>query len=176
MGLRHSFYRALFALTPGESSSIDEIAEKLGVLPSTAKRYLKELVKLGYVTEGFEGKFSLTETGELLRKSVLSHLKSHRDLSPYFFTDPSTSQPVPLSIKNLRQLYALLKYDVIEWKILEHHVKAGYLSKWIREAIGDIELANKIDEARNSIDKDKLMKIIEERLKIIDSIKGLQVS
>lgn len=175
MALRHSFYKALFVLSPSKPNTVNDVATRLNILPSTAKRYLKELVKLGYVREGQGGGYVLTETGKLFRESILSHLRDEKNRAPYIFTDPSSSQPIPLSIRGLKQLYALVKYDVVEWSVLEHHVKAGYLSKWIKEVVGDVDLATRIDKERDGINKNRLLEIIEERIKIIEGVESLRV-
>lgn len=174
MSLKRSFYRVLFLLTSDKPTELEYIARKLNVLVSTAKRYLKELLKLGYVIEVDTGKYVLTEKGVLFKKSVLAYLKGNRG-SAYYFTRPGSHTPLPLVIRDLTQLYAIIEYGIIDWSILEHHIRSGSLIKWIRDSLGDMELAKKLEEIRRSVNREVLLELLRERLEVIDVARRLKV-
>jgi len=126
-------------------STIGELSSKTGLSPSTVRKYLRELEKSGLVERRGE-LFAPTEKGLLLGKT-LRNLRSGRAAQPYIVTDPSTGQPVPLSFRDYRQLLAVIDSGLTDSRILEEHVKR-YLSKWVREALGDEYLAHMLESGQ----------------------------
>ncbi|RLG84493.1 MAG: hypothetical protein DRO40_01155 [Thermoprotei archaeon] len=176
MLLKQSFYRVLFVVPVEGAWSLDQVVEKLGISYSTAKRYVKELIKLGFVDEVQVNRYKITSKGLLFRSSILGHLTKHLDKGQeYIFTEPTTSTPISLSIKNLHQLYVSIKYELVPWDVVKEHIKSGRLLNWIRDVLGDQELYMKLSELRNSLSREEFLEIIENRLKIIESIRSLKV-
>ncbi len=171
--LKPSFYRIVFLFRDNEELDQRDIAEKLGVSIATVKRYVRELLKLGYITETKPSVYKLTNKGLLFQKSLSSLVdKIVEEHLGYVFTDPYTGSPVPLRIRSLEQLYAVLKYGLLPENVLQEHLRRGYLGKWIKEVLGDELLAEAIEKKDLSINE--LLEIIEERIKIIKSIKSLR--
>jgi len=119
-------------------TTFEELSSRTGLSHSTLRRYLRELERNGFIERKGE-LFVLTSTGLLLKKALQS-LKSGRSPQPYIVTDPSTSQPLPLSFRNYRQLLAIIDYGLADRSVLEEHVRK-YLAKWARESLGDEYLA-----------------------------------
>jgi len=171
--IKPAFYRVLVAMEPGKEFSVDEIAEELRVTASTVKRYLREIAKLGYVVD-LDGKYMLSEKGELFRKSLVNLMEKKIEPSfGYVFTDPSTSSPVPVRVCSLEQLYIVAKYDLVPREILEHHLRAGYITSWVKEVLGDIDLAEKLSKEKD-LNVDRFTELIEERIKILESVRGIR--
>ncbi len=175
--MKPAFYRIL--IYADENGVIDlsrrDLREKLSVSDSTIKRYLRELARHGLV-EKKDGIYRLTEKGERLRRSLLNTLRV-REVSPdkgYVITEPSTAAPLPLRLLSLEHLYAVIRYGLAPRDILLHHLRTGYLSQWIRSVLGDEALADQIDSMKDVDDIYKFMEVIEERLKILESIAALE--
>ncbi len=169
--LKPSFYRALFVFKDGEELDLKKLANRLGVSNATVKRYVRELVKLGYIVESKPGLYKLTGNGLLFKKSISNLLdKTVEEPLGYVFTDPYTGSPIPLRIRSLEQLYAIVKYGLIPENILQEHLTRGYLSKWVKEVLGDYVLAEAIKEG-TSLSIKEFLELVEERIKIVRSIK-----
>ncbi len=170
-----AFYRVLFILNPGEEADLQSISERLNVTLSTARRYVRELLKKGYLEEKRPGRYCLTESGEVLRRSLGNILKKKIDPSlGYVITDPISGAPVPVKITNIKQLYAVLKYRLVPDNIMKEHIKRGYLTKWVNDVLGDHDLAAFLEDNRD-ISLDELTRVIENKIKIIESISAIKV-
>ena len=168
-----AFYRVLFAVEGNEEFDVRSVGRRLKVIPSTAKRYIRELLKKGYIREVRPGLYTLTNEGIALKNSLKNLLeKKIEENLGYVLTDPSTGNPVPVKITNIYQLYAIVKYNLIPENILLEHIRRGYLAKWIRDVLGDLDLADFLDNKRD-ISVNELLSILEERLKILDSIRSV---
>jgi len=168
-----AFYRVLFAVEENEEFDVRLVGRRLNVIPSTAKRYIRELLKKGYIREVRPGLYALTDEGVTLKKSLKNLLeKNIEENLGYIVTDPSTGNPVPVKITNIYQFYAIVKYNLIPQDILIEHIRKGYLAKWIRDVLGDLDLADFLDNKRD-ISVNELLSTLEERLKILDSIRSV---
>ncbi len=168
-----AFYRVLFVINDGEELDIQSISRKLNVISSTARRYVRELVKKGYLRETRPGYYALTSEGKLFRNSLKNLLRKDVDEHlGYVITDPFTGNPVPIRVTNIQQLYAVVKYGLVPSDILAEHIRRGYLTKWVNDVLGDHDLANMLENNRD-MSIDQLLAVLEERLKILDSIRSV---
>lgn len=170
--LKPSFYRTVFVIDEDREVTTDSIAAKLNVSRATAKRYLRELLKKGYIIETKPGFYKLTKNGIEFKKSILNALgKEEGNELKYVFTDPNTGAPLQLSISSLTQLYVVVKYGIVSQAILLEHVKKGYLQRWIKDVLGDSDLSKKLDNASTI---DDIIYLLEERIKIMNSLKSMR--
>lgn len=168
-----AFYRVLFVVEDNEEFDVESIGKRLNVIPSTAKRYVRELLRKGYIKTVRLGVYVLTDEGIRLKNSLGNLLKRkiNEELG-YILTDPVTGNPVPIKITNIYQLYAIIKYGLVSQDILLEHIRRGYLVKWIKDVLGDNDLADLLDSRRN-ISLNEFLGILEERLKILNSIRSV---
>ncbi len=168
-----AFYRVLFAVEGDAEFDIQSISKRLNVIPSTAKRYIRELLKKGYIREIRPGLYALTDEGTALKNSLKNLLeKKVEENLGYVLTDPSTGNPVPVKITNIYQLYAIVKYRLVPENILLEHIRRGYLAKWIRDVLEDLDLADFLENNRD-ISINEFLDVLEERLKILNSIRSV---
>ncbi len=170
--LKPSFYRTVFVIDEDSEVTTDTIATKLNVSRATAKRYLRELLKKGYIVETKPGFYKLTEDGIEFKKSILNALnREEGNEFKYIFTDPNTGTPLQLSISSLTQLYVVVKYGIVSQAIVLEHVKKKYLQQWIKDVVGDTDLSKKLDKASTI---DDIIYLLEERIKIMNSLKSMR--
>ncbi len=154
------YLKILFEADDQEILDTDKLVNSLGLSRSTIKRYLKELEKQGFLEKIDVNKYKLTENGLKLKQSLFRALEV-KEVAPYIITDPASGQPLPLAVKNHEQLFVIIKYGLVDSKILDEHIRRKYLSKWLRDEIGDEYLASLIDYGR--IDSsEKLLEYLEE--------------
>ncbi len=166
LNLKPAFYRIILKFPIGEVEA-RKLAELTGLTISSVRKYLSVLVKEGLVSRTNTDKYVLTEKGLNFRRFLEKMDPSYRSEAPYVFTDPNTGSPVPVQIRNYTQLYAVLRYDLIDKSIVEEHVKRGYLLEWIKSAMNDQHLAEKISKGEiNSIDE--LLEYLEFHYKVVE--------
>lgn len=140
----------------------EELSELAGLSKSTARRYLKELLGEGFLVEVSRGVYTLTDKGRRAKELLQKTLKEVGDDKAYVVTDPNTGASIPLRIRSLKQLYAVVKYGLAPEDVLREHLRRGYVSNWIKDVLGDEELASGL----SSRDLDEVVKIIEELLSL----------
>ena len=156
-----AFYRVVTVFDKEET--IESLSTKTGLAKSSLKKYLVFLEKEGIVGKTLN-KYWLTEKGRAL-KETLQKIMSGYEATPYVFTEPDTGAPIPLQVRNIKQLLVVLKYGLVEKKIAEEHFRRGYLVQWIRDGVGDKYLSMLISTGKvKNIDEliaylDKIVKI-----------------
>lgn len=142
---KRAFYRIIFYSNENGEIDTEKIVEELGLQLNTVKKYLKILEKEGLVNKTGGNKYLLTIKGIKFKKSI-EKLMSIRAAEPYIITNPSTGEPLKLMIRNYKQLYAVIEYELAPRSVLEEHLKRGYLSEWIKNVMGDeflVEMINR---------------------------------
>lgn len=143
----------------GEVSSLNDLLLKTGLSLSTLRRYVKELVKTGYVIEK-DGVYTISEKARFALEGERLRHKTVAEGSSYMFTD-SRGSPLILKIDSIEKLYIAIKYGFVPQGIVMEHVGKGYLVKWLIEVLGANMLAKRISNARNI---EEVLKILEEYL------------
>ncbi|MEO3994007.1 MAG: winged helix-turn-helix domain-containing protein [Desulfurococcaceae archaeon TW002] len=142
----------------------DELSELVGLSKYTLRRYLRELLEEGLVIEVSKGTYALTDKGRRIKESLKSILTEVSDDKAYVVTDPGTGVPVPLRIKSLKHLYVVMKHGLAPEEVLREHLKRGYVSEWVKNVLGDEELAKKLVTE----DLSGVVKVLEELISLIE--------
>ncbi len=153
-----------------DKATLEELKESTGLASSSIKKYLNVLEARGFVKRaGYPSNiFILTNKGRLLKETIISLRSLPPEKIPeYIITDPNTGTPVPLRVRNHKQLLAILKYGLVEPEVFMEHVKRKYLVEWLRSSLGDKYLSaliesgeiKTIDEFINEVEK--IVKILE---------------
>jgi predicted transcriptional regulator len=130
----------------GSEFTVMEVSSKLGVSQTTAKRYINDLVKAGFITPR-NGKYVVTDKGLLLLElSRIKNVSTSSDQA-YVFTNENGA-PVVLRVDSVRKLYIIVKYGLIPESILRHHLEKGYIANWVRDVLGAKVLADKISSVK----------------------------
>lgn len=158
MPLSNRKIRELLKLLGGEFT-LNDFISKTQLSPSTAKRYLHELIRRGYVVES-GGKYIVAEKGLLLLEGESVSSRSVGEEYSYVFTNEN-GVPIPLRVDSLEKLYIVLKYKLLPENILKYHLEKGYLQSWISSVLGGTLLAKKINETRSP---SELLALLEEYL------------
>lgn len=145
----------------------NEASNAIGINVNTVKKYLRMLVKEGFIVQEMD-KYKLTDKGRKLVNSVKNVMENSGKTS-YVITDPNTGTPIPLTIKDYRQLYAVIKYKLAPEDVIWEHVKRGYFINWFRDALKDEYIVSKITSGEIS-DLNKLLEYIEEIINLIDEL------
>lgn len=170
--LKAPYLRILFEADDQGILDIDKLVNRLSLSRSTIKRYLKELERQSFLERIDVNKYRLTENGLKLKQSLSRVLETEK-VAPYIITDPSSGQPLPLAVKDHEQLFIVIKYSLVGSKILDEHIRRRYLSKWLRDVMGDEYLASLIDEGRiNS--SEELRDYLEEIMKFKNYVEKLR--
>lgn len=143
----------------GTEFTLQEIITKVKVSPSTARKYVNEMVKKGLVTEK-NGKFVVTEKGLFLLEGKVTKAKTVEDKYAYVFTEESGS-PLPLRVNSVEKLYVVIKHELVPPSVVEYHLRNGYLAKWLLEQISAKALAQRIREIKST---PELLRVLEEYL------------
>ena len=154
--VRESLLRIL-AKIEGEVT-FDELSELVGLSKSTLRKYVRELLEEGLVIEVSRGVYALTDKGKRVKESLKSVLAEVSEEKAYVLTDPNTGVPVPLKIKSLKQLYVVIKYGLVPEGVLKEHLRRGYVSEWVKNVLGDEELAKRLSTEKLS----EVVKTLEE--------------
>ncbi|MEM1638729.1 MAG: winged helix-turn-helix domain-containing protein [Desulfurococcaceae archaeon] len=142
----------------GPEFTINDVVSKINVSYQTAKKYVYEMIKEGFVNKVEDNKFIVTEKGLFLIEGENIAKKGVEDKYAYIFTDEK-GMPLPTKIDNIEKLYAILRYKIVPDNIIMHHVEKGYLVKWILEQLGARILAQKLQETKSP---SELLKLLEE--------------
>lgn len=141
-----------------------ELSELVGLSRSTVRRYLRELLEEGLVIEVSRGTYALTDKGRRVKESLKSVLAEVSEDKAYVVTDPSTGVPVPLKIRSLKHLYVVIKYGLAPEEVLREHLRRGYVSEWVKNVLGDEELAKKLVTE----DLSEVVKVLEELISLTE--------
>lgn len=141
----------------GTELSFNDLLTMSGLSPSTLRKYIKELVEMGYIVEK-NGRYVISEKAKLvLEGEKLGHKIVSRDAA-YLFTDEK-GLPLPLMIDSVEKLYIAVKYGFVSPEIVVEHIARGYLTKRLSEALGAHILAKHISNTKNI---EEILKILEE--------------
>lgn len=143
--------------TLGPEFTVDDLVSKLGLSPSTAKRYIRSMLQMGLVHEE-GGKLKVTEEGKLLLELTKARDVKTNVNQSYVFTGLDGS-PLVLRVDSLEKLYAIVKYDLVPEEVLKHHIEKRYLPSWISSQLGAELLAEKLRKVKN---KDEVLKLLED--------------
>ncbi len=142
----------------------DELSELVGLSRSTVRRYLRELLEEGLVIETSRGIYALTDKGRRIKESLQRVSTEVSEEMAYVVTDLNTGAPVPLKIKSLKQLYVIVKHGLAPKEVLGDHLRRGYVSEWVRNVLGDEELARKL----STEDLSGIVKVLEELVSLTE--------
>lgn len=142
----------------------DELSELVGLSRSTVRRYLRELLEEGLVIEISKGTYALTDKGRRVKESLQRILREVGEEMAYVVTDPNTGALVPLKIKSLKQLYVVVKHGLVPEEVLREHLRRGYISEWVKNVLGDEELARKLSVE----DLSEIVKVLEELVSLTE--------
>ncbi|HIC98318.1 MAG TPA: hypothetical protein EYP08_01285 [Pyrodictiaceae archaeon] len=162
-----------------------------GIKISTVKKYLGTLAREGYVIKGPLDTYTITDKGlELVGaktakveeavvveekpapppakeevqpptvEAVEAVEKPKTLVAPLYFVAPSGTI-VPLTVRSLEQLYATIKYELVPEDVLSYMVKSGYLEAWMRNVLGEQEIANLIGELRGAPEAELRSRLLE---------------
>lgn len=146
----------------GREFTVNDITTKTGLSPSTARRYIYEMVKRGLIS-GINGKYVVTDKGLFLLEGGVTCKKRVESTVAYVFTDEE-GVPIPLKIDSIEKLYVALKYGFVPDRIIMHHLTKGYLFKWISEAVDAEMLAQRIKDVKSA---EELIKTLEEYMGLV---------
>ncbi len=160
MSLSYSLQRTLKALEEKGKAHYKDIASALGVKPSTARKYLDQLAKMGYAEKleygvyRYKGQAAeakkeeeapVEEAIEAMKKEAEELQAPGREaVEPLYFH--VRGRLVPLRVKTLEQLLAVIRYRLVEPEELNYALKTGYLQAWVSRIARMEELAQKLDE------------------------------
>ncbi len=131
--LPESYRRLLEELRARGPMEVKALAEALGLRPSTVRRYVLELERIGLVAR---------------RGGLVVPVATGRDEAsePLYALGPRG--PVLLRVRSLTQLAAALHYGLLGAEEAAYMVSTGILAAWVRCSVGDNELAESIEKLR----------------------------
>jgi DNA-binding Lrp family transcriptional regulator len=132
--------------------TVDELAERIGVKPSTIRKYALELEKHGLVIR----------YGRNVKLKYLPQQEESR--LPFFFIKPSGAV-VALKIRSLRQLAAVLHYNLVDDETLSYAIQSGYLAAWLRNVVGEENLAARVEELKS-------LAVAEARKQLVEALRA----
>lgn len=145
----------------GEVFSVDDLAVGVGLSRDTVKRYVREMMRHGLVTE-VDGRYTVTGRARLLLEGRDRGRRAVDETTAYIFTD-DRGLPIPIKIDSLEKLYIAIKYRFIPLTVAMEHISKGYLTKWISEVLGAKTLAEYISKTKTI---DEVLGILEEYLEL----------
>jgi predicted ArsR family transcriptional regulator len=126
--------RILELLREHGTLTVEELASRLQVRPTTVRKYALELEKRGLVVR-------------LGRRVTLARREERREAEPFYLVKPGSVGIV--AVRSLRQLAALLHYDLADEEAVSYALRGGYLAAWMRHVLGEKELARRVEELRD---------------------------
>lgn len=145
--------------TTGAEFTLDDVISKVNLSRATAKRYVNEMIKRGFIVS-FDGKYILTEKGFLVLEGEVVGKKTVEDNVAYIFTDEN-GIPIPLRINCVEKLYIVIKYGLIPIEVVQLHIEKGYLAKWLSDVVNAKTLAKKLESVKSV---NELSELLEEYL------------
>lgn len=153
----------------GKPMSLEKIAKKIGVVPSSTMGYLLGLIKAKYVSVPQKHYYAITNLGKqalglpkMDRKLALNILSS-LPLEKAFHFHTGISQHLGVYANSLKDFAD--KIQKIDLKSIEFHLPRRDFELWIRD-LGDPELSKKISLIRKaSLSGDNLRKEVYETVK-----------
>jgi len=128
--------------------TLEDVVSKLKVSPRTARKYIGDLLKAGFITVE-NGKYVVTEKGLLLLEVTHIRNRSTSADQAYVFTDEKGS-PLVLRVDSITKLYVAVKYGLVPESVLKHHLEKGYLAKWLSEVLGAKLLAERVARTKTA--------------------------
>jgi len=169
--------RRIYDMLISKKMTIEEIADTANIKKGTAKKYLRQLTKLGLVeSDGvyFWAKkpeeekkeveeVKVEETKEEIKKEEVKEevskpqapevkpkiIDKYVDELKAFYFYKGFNQPLLLNIRSIKQLLIALENDFIDEEAISYSVKVGCLQQWLKNVMGVSDLANKIDEVKD---------------------------
>ena len=92
----------------GQEFTVSDVVSKAKLSQSTARKYVNELMKKGFIVEK-DGKYTVTDKGLFLLEGVSVFSKRVEENYSYIFTSENGS-PIPLKIDSIEKLYVAVKY------------------------------------------------------------------
>jgi len=173
--------RMLEILADKKECEVSELAKLLGIKAATVKKYASELEKLGLATR-IGNTVKITEQGLTLiskpekpqedrelhenmkaEKSHAIRVAAADTVEPFYFINKEGGL-VPLRVSSLEQLAVVVVYGIVKPEELSYVVRNGYLVAWVRTALGNKELAEKLEGLR-SMEDNQLAKEVAKILK-----------
>jgi len=136
--------RVLDALRTFGKAGLGVLGPWTGMPRVELERVLGDLLERGFVKRVGD-EFSLTLKGyaelnpSLARERALAILRKHEAAKSFrFYIDATT--PTPYSAASLEELLTVVK--IVDPRSVQYHLSNKHLSRWIREVIGDEDLAD----------------------------------
>jgi predicted transcriptional regulator len=126
----------------GQEFTVSDVVSKAKLSQSTARKYVNELMKKGFIVEK-DGKYTVTDKGLFLLEGVSVFGKRVEENYSYIFTSENGS-PIPLKIDSIEKLYVAVKYGLVPENIFRLHVERGYLTSWLSSQLGATQLARRL--------------------------------
>lgn len=139
----------------------EDVSKRLDITVSTARKYLDSLRMLGLVIK----KNNVYMYTENILQKLFKNCEETKDFIFYITID----KPKFLAIKNIIQLWAVLKYNIVDITSIIYSIHNRYLQKWLTDVLNESELANKIDSLigmhmKPEELKENLLKVIKEHI------------
>jgi hypothetical protein len=153
----------------GKPMSLEKIAKKIGVVPSSTMGYLLGLIKAKYVCVPQKHYYALTNLGKQalglpkIDRKLASNILSSLPLEKAFHFHTGISQYLDVYANSLKDFAD--KIQKIDLKSIEFHLPRRDFELWIRD-LGDPELSKKIGLIRRlSLSGDDVRKEVYEAVK-----------
>ncbi len=149
--------------------SVEEVANALGIKTTTAKKYLDQLVRLGYINREGGTYWVEVKKEELVEKKVEEKVEkpvekveekpcekpveekkvpSIAEAKHRYYFYRSTGEPIVLGIKSLEQLWAAIKFGFVDEDALSYSIQTGLLPAWISHELGSNEVAKEFEQLK----------------------------
>jgi len=153
----------------GKPISLEKIAKKIGIVPSSTMGYLLGLIKAKYVFVPQKHYYAITNLGKKalglpkIDKKVALNILSSLPLEKAFHFHTEINQYLGVHANSLKDFAD--KIQKIDLKSIEFHLPRRDFELWIRD-LGDPELSKKISLIRRaSLSGDNLRKEVYETVK-----------
>jgi hypothetical protein len=153
----------------GKPMSLEKIAKKIGIVPSSTMGYLLGLIKAKYVFVPQKHYYAITNLGKKalglpkIDKKVALNILSSLPLEKAFHFHTEINQYLGVHANSLKDFAD--KIQKIDLKSIEFHLPRRDFELWIRD-LGDPELSKKISLIRRaSLSGDNLRKEVYETVK-----------
>jgi DNA-binding Lrp family transcriptional regulator len=141
---------------------MNTFAQMVGLSPSQTVERMQDLINSGFIRK-LSGGYGITEKGKAVLKAIRPVPK---DKAFHFYT--SFGQPTGFSAESLKDFYEIVKRVAAE--SLDFHLYRGDFENWIKNALRDSVLADKL--ANLKIEMLKREELRQEILKVITARYG----
>ncbi|MFQ6086105.1 MAG: hypothetical protein ACE5OY_07585 [Candidatus Bathyarchaeia archaeon] len=133
-----------------KEATAEQIARETNLWLPLVKWILSEYVRKGYVEKSEEGTFSVTPNvvkeftlPEMNREEAEKFLRQVSEDEAFRFSR-NLEEPLDVSARSMKDL--IDKLGVVDIESVRYHVQERHFGKWIRDVLGDVDLADELDE------------------------------